>query len=127
MKEVELKNLKIHKCPRCGCHDVKVTTPHISGVYLKRATCSFCNLQVTARSIYFLDYILNVEDREDLMKHCIRDLGRAPYTAYISDFVYDIWDGADNIIHYIKRKTGYEIVIKDAKTVGSGKILDRIA
>ena len=126
MQEIEMKNLKVPKCPRCGCHNVKLTTPHISGVYAKKAKCDFCGLEVTSKSIGFLDYIMNT-DREVLLEHCLRDLGRAPYTAYISDYLYDIWGGSKNIIYYIKRKTGYEIVIKDATFAGNGKILDRIA
>lgn len=126
MQEYEMKNLKIPQCPRCGCHNVKLTTPHISGVYVKKAKCSFCGLEVTSRSIGYLDYIMNT-DREKLLEHCIRDLDRAPYTAFISNDLYDIWGGRDNIVYYIKRKTGYEIVIKEAVAAGNGKILDRIA
>lgn len=131
MPDVEMKNFKIRACPRCGTKNINLTTPRLSGVYVKRAKCHFCGYSMTSRNAPYVSWMGNTSKSVHMM-HVLRDLSRAPYTAYINDDHYNMWDdnvvGADeNIRQYIKYKTGYKVVIKDAKTVGHGKIIDRVA
>jgi len=122
----EIKNIRFRNCPRCGCKKVKSVSLKCNGIYTKKTvTCKGCNLSVTATDIGYLRRIWN-SPREILIDHCFRDLKRAPWTAYVNNDVTDIWGGEDSLVEYIETITGYDIVVKDAKNVGNGIILDRV-
>ena len=130
MNDVDVKSISIPECPRCLGHQLRITQKRKDITTIKTVECKFCHLKVTSRDSAYLNYILG-RKREKTIEHCLRDLGRPPYVAYINDDVYQIWQPSrlkkESLTDYIFRKTGYEIVIKDAKNVGNGKILDRIA
>lgn len=122
----EIKNIRFGNCPRCGSKKVKTASTKYNGLYSKKTvTCNSCDLSITASDIAYLRRIWN-SPREILIDHCFRDLKRAPWTAYVNDDVTAIWGGGSKLIEYIEVITGYEIVIKTAKNVGNGIILDRI-
>lgn len=122
----EIKFCNFGNCPRCGSKKVKTVSLKHNGIYSKKVvTCNACNLSITAADIWYLRRIWN-SPREILIDHCFRDLKRAPWTAYVNNDVTDIWGGEDNLVEYIETITGYDIVVKDAKNVGNGIILDRV-
>lgn len=124
--ESEIKFCNFGKCPRCGSKKVKTASLKQNGIYSKKTvTCKACDLSITAADIGYLRRVWN-SNREILIDHCFRDLKRAPWTAYVNNDVTDIWGGKDSLVKYIEAITGYDIVVKDAKNVGNGIILDRI-
>lgn len=124
--ESEIKFCNFGKCPRCGSKKVKTASLKQNGIYSKKTvTCKACDLSITAADIWYLRRVWN-SNREILIDHCFRDLKRAPWTAYVNNDVTDIWGGKDSLVKYIEAITGYDIVVKDAKNVGNGIILDRI-
>ncbi len=124
--EDEIKFCNFGKCPRCGSKKVKTVSLKHNGIYSKKTvTCKACDLSITAADIGYLRRVWN-SNREILIDHCFRDLKRAPWTAYVNDDIAAIWGGGSKLVEYIEAITGYEIVIKTAKNVGNGIILDRI-
>lgn len=124
--ESDIKNIRFGNCPRCGSKKVKSVSLKRNGIYSKKTVmCNSCNLSITAADIGYLRRVWN-SNREILIDHCFRDLKRAPWTAYVNDDVTAIWGGGSKLVEYIEAITGYEIVIKTAKNVGNGIILDRI-
>ena len=124
--ESEIKFCNFGKCPRCGSKKVKTTSLKQNGLYSKKTvTCNACDLSITAADIGYLRRVWN-SNREILIDHCFRDLKRAPWTAYVNNDVTDIWGGEDSLVEYIETITGYDIIVKDAKNVGNGIILDRV-
>jgi hypothetical protein len=124
--ESEIKFCNFGKCPRCGSKKIKTASLKQNGLYSKKTvTCNACNLSITAADIWYLRRVWN-SNREILIDHCFRDLKRAPWTAYVNNDVAAIWGGGSKLVEYIEAITGYEIVIKTAKNVGNGIILNRI-
>ena len=122
----EIKHIKLGNCPRCGSKKVKTVSLKQNGIYSKKTvTCNSCKLSITAADIWYLRRVWN-SPREILIDHCFRDLKRAPWTAYVNNDITAIWGGGSKLAEYIEAITGYDIVVKTAKNVGNGIILDRI-
>ena len=124
--ENKIKFVNFGICPRCGSNKVEAISKKNNGIYSeKTVTCKHCQLSIKAADIMYLKRIWNT-NRIVLIDHCFRDLKRAPWTAYVNNDIVDIWGGATNLKEHIEAITGYDIVIKPAKSVGKGIILDRI-
>lgn len=125
-EEKDFRLVHFLNCPRCGSNKVKTISKKKNGVCsVKTIHCESCDLRVTNQDIWYLKYIWN-SPRALIIDHCFRDLDRAPWTAYANNDVVNIWGGKDKLKNYVEQLTGYEIVIRDAKNLGKGIILDRI-
>lgn len=124
-KMVDMANIIIRSCPRCGSKDVKLKTTNRQVASLKRGICKDCGLKIESMDANFIAWMFN-RSREEIIEHALRDLERAPFTAYIHEATVDIWDGELSLKHYISREKGWKVNIKPATTVGKGYILDRV-
>lgn len=124
--ESEIKFCNFGICPRCGSNKVKTVSLKHNGIYSKKVVrCNSCKLSIIAADIWYLKRVWNT-NRVVLIDHCFRDLKRAPWTAYVNNDIVNIWGGEDKLVEYIESLTDYDIVVKDAKNVGNGIILDRV-